>query len=104
MLFELIFISLYLAGWLACGFAPWLAVSVATRGHAGLHMLPVCLFGGVVGGLAVPILVRQDLAGLVMSFVAAILVPAGLIAAQRLALSGRREETSEDAAKVGEAE
>ncbi|GAB4320452.1 MAG: hypothetical protein Kow0010_00240 [Dehalococcoidia bacterium] len=104
MLFELIFISLYLAGWLACGFAPWLAASVATRGHAGLHMLPVCLFGGVVGGLAVPILIRQDLAGLVMSFAAAVLVPAGLMAAQRIALSARREEATEDPAKVGEPE
>lgn len=104
MLFELIFVSLFVAGWLACGFAPWLAVSVATRGHAGLHMLPVCLFGGVVGGLAVPILIRQDLAGLWLSFAAAILLPSGLIATQRLAMSARRPEAAKDAAHLGEPE
>lgn len=104
MLFELIFVSLYLAGWLICGFLPWLAVSVATRGHAGLPMLPLCLFAGVVGGLSVPVLVRQDAAGLVLSFIAAAVVPSGLMAAQRLALSAKRREAPEDAAPVGKAE
>jgi hypothetical protein len=43
VLFALIFLSLFLLGWLFCAFLPWLAVSVATRGNAGLGM-PLCLF------------------------------------------------------------
>lgn len=104
MLFELIFVSLFIAGWLACGFAPWLALSVATRGHAGLHMLPICLFGGVVGGLAVPILLRQDMAGLWLSFAAALFIPAMLLAAQRTAAAARQRQSPGDVARVKEGE
>ncbi len=87
MLFNLIFISLFVAGWLTLGFVPWLAVSVATRGHAGLRYLPLALFAGVVGGLAVPILIRDDGLGLVLSFVAAFVLPGFLLGVQRLAVA-----------------
>ena len=60
MLFDTIFISLFVTGWLICGYVPWLAWSVATRGHAGLIYLPLCLFAGVVGGMAVPTLGLSD--------------------------------------------
>ena len=75
MLFNLIFIGLFVAGWLTLGFLPWLAISVATRGHAGLRYLPLSLFAGLVGGLAVPIFIRDDGLGLVLSFAAAFVLP-----------------------------
>lgn len=85
MLFTLIFVTLYALGWLALGFAPWLALSVATRGHAGLRLLPACLAAGVAGGLAVPLLIRDDGLGLALSFGAAFALPCLLLAVVRLA-------------------
>ena len=98
MLFNLIFISLFLSGWLVLAFLPWLAVSVATRGHAGLRLLPLALFTGVVGGLAVPILIRDDGLGLVLSFVAAFALPSLLLGAQRLAAAPGPARLRENAA------
>ena len=85
MLFELIFVSLFLLGWLFCAFLPWLALSIATRGHAGIGMLPLCLFTGVVAALAVPVLINDGWTGLWLSFVAATLAPAALLAIRRFA-------------------
>ncbi|MEX0781145.1 MAG: hypothetical protein WD557_00735 [Dehalococcoidia bacterium] len=87
MLFAIIFLSLFLVGWLVCAFLPWLAVSVATRGNAGLGMLPMCLFTGVVAALAVPLLVNDGWTGVWLSFVAAIVAPAVLMAVRRFAAS-----------------
>ena len=83
MLFELIFLTLYVSGWLALGFVPWLVLSVITRGNAGLRYLPLSMFTGVIGGLAVPLLYRDDGRGLILSFVAALALPALVLAIQR---------------------
>ncbi len=85
MLFSVIFITLYVLGWLALGFAPWLALSVFTRGKAGLRYLPLCMGAGVAGGLAVPLLFRDDGLGLILSFAAALVLPTLLLAAPRAA-------------------
>lgn len=87
MTFDAIFLTLFVTGWLLCGMVPWLALSVATRGNAGLGYLPLSMFAGVVGGLAVPILGMTGLAGLWLSFVAAAALPALLLAARRLSLA-----------------
>jgi hypothetical protein len=84
VLFELIFVSLFLLGWLFCAFLPWLALSVATRGNAGIGMLPLCLFTGVVAALAVPLLISDDWTGVWLSFIAATLAPAALMTIRRL--------------------
>lgn len=84
-MFTAIFLSLIVAGWLVLAFVPWLAWSVATRGNAGLGNLPLCLFAGVVGGLAVPLLIRDDEWGLLLSGGMAALLPLGLLVARRLA-------------------
>jgi len=84
--FTLIFMSLFLAGWLVCAAAPWFALSIKTRGSAGLRYLPLCLFAGVVAALAVPILGLDDGRGLALSFVVAFLAPALLLAARRFSL------------------
>lgn len=85
-MFTLIFISLFVSAWLLLGLMPWLVLSVATRGNAGLGNLPLCMFAGLVGGLAVPLLGKDDLAGVWLSMAAAVLVPALLLAARRMSL------------------
>lgn len=86
MLYTAIFVGLFVIGWLICSFVPWLAVSVATRGNAGLAMLPLCLFAGVVAGLAVPVFGLTDSTGLWLSFVLAAAVPAILLGFRRFSL------------------
>ena len=85
MFFTIIFITLYVLGWLALGFAPWLVLSVITRGNAGLRYLPLCIGAGVAGGLAVPLLFRDDGLGLVLSFAVAFALPTLLLAVPRAA-------------------
>jgi hypothetical protein len=80
MIFDLVFISLFVAGWLLCGYLPWAVKSVVTRGNAGLKYLPLCLFAAVVCGLAVPIIGFTGVGGLVASFAVAALAPAILLA------------------------
>ena len=84
MLFEAIFVTLYVLGWLALGFVPWLVLSVITRGNAGLRYLPLSMLTGVVGGLAVPLLIRDDGLGLILSFVAALVLPALVLGIRRV--------------------
>ncbi len=86
MLFDVIFVSLFVTGWLICAFLPWLVLSVATRGNAGLANLPLCLFAGLVGALAVPIMGFDGAGGLSMSFLVAALVPSLLLGARRLSV------------------
>lgn len=86
-MYTLIFVSLFVAGWLILAFIPWLVLSVATRGNAGLLNLPLCLVAGVVAGLAVPLLGKDDAVGMWLSAMAALLVPSLLLAARRFSLS-----------------
>lgn len=86
MLFDVIFVSLFVAGWLVCAFLPWLVVSVATRGNAGLANLPLCLFAGLVAALAVP-MGFNGAGGLRMSFGAAVVVPSLLLGVRRFSMS-----------------
>lgn len=88
-MFTAIFLSLFFAAWLFAGFLPWLAFSVATRGHAGLGMLPLCMVTGVIAGLAVPLLGKDDGAGIWISMLAALVAPTLLMAARRFALPAR---------------
>lgn len=90
MLFSLIFLSIFVAGWLCCAFVPWLVVSVWTRGDAGLGNLLLCLIAGVVAAMAVPLLGMDDAKGLFVSFVVAFAVPAGLLAVGRYTRGSRR--------------
>ena len=83
MLFDAIFITLFVLGWLALGFVPWFILSVATRGNAGMRYLLPSMATGVIGGLAVP-LFRDDGLGLILSFVVALVLPTLLLIAQRV--------------------
>lgn len=96
-MFTLIFVGLFVSAWLLVGLMPWLVVSVATRGNAGLGNLPLSMFAGLVGGLAVPVLGKDDLAGIWLSMAAAAIVPSLLLAARRMslgALAGARHPTA----------
>jgi hypothetical protein len=86
VLFDLIFLGLFLAGWLICAYVPWVVLSIRTRGGAGLKYLPLCLFTGVVAALAVPVLGFDGGGGLASSFVAALAAPALLLAVRRISL------------------
>ena len=91
-MFTAIFLSLIVTGWLILGFLPWLAWSVATRGHAGLGMLPLCLFAAIVAGLAVPLLLRDDELGLALSAAAAAVASVTLLTARQIS-TGMRPQT-----------
>lgn len=91
MLFDLIFLSLFVSGWLLCGYIPWVVLSVATRGNAGLANLPLSLFVALIAGLSVPVLFRQDGLGAAISFAAALLASIALLAARRFAASAFSE-------------
>lgn len=85
MLFDLIFLGLFFAGWLLCAYVPWVVLSVATRGNAGMILLPVCLFTGVVAALTVPVLGFEGTGGLWFSFVAAAGASVVVLALRRFA-------------------
>lgn len=89
-MFTLIFVSIFVAVWLFLAFLPWLAVSVFTKGNAGMLNLPLCLFTGLVAALAIPILGMDDLRGVWLSMGAAFMAPALLMAARRLSLEPSR--------------
>lgn len=86
MWFDVVFVSLFLAGWLAFALVPWLIVSIRTRGEAGLLNLGLCLLAGVVAALLLPLLGMDDFTGLWLSFAAAFLASAALLAARRFSL------------------
>jgi len=90
--FTALFLALFIGAWAVCGAGAWLGLAVATRGHAGLAMLPVAMAAGVVGGLAVPLLARDDVAGLWASLVASVLLPGALLGARALARSATRPD------------
>ena len=93
-MFTAIFLSLIVAGWLFLGFIPWLTWSVFTRGNAGLAMLPLCLLTAVVAGLTVPLLLRDDEWGLLWSALAAVSLPALLLAIRLMAGEAEAERST----------
>lgn len=101
MLFDLIFLSLLAVGWLICAYLPWLTLSIATRGRAGLKLLPLCLFAGLVAALAVPILGFDNEIGLGLSFLVAFATPALLLAARRYAHAGTAPARVPDLPELG---
>ncbi len=90
-MFEAIFLTLIIGGWLIAAAFPWFLLSVVTRGNAGLGMLPVCWLAGLAGAFAVPLLGADDGNGLRLSFAVAFLVPVVLLAVRRFSLGATRE-------------
>lgn len=86
MSFDLIVLTLLITGWAICGVVPWLALSVATKGNAGLIYLPLSMFAAVVLALLVPFLGATGMGGLWLSFAVALVGPALLLGARRFSL------------------
>ena len=91
MLFTAIFLGLLVSGWLASAFIPWLVLSVATRGNAGLWNLPLALLAGLVCALAVPLLGMTGALGLWISFPMALVASSLLLAARRFSMGAASE-------------
>ncbi len=91
MLFDAIFLTIFFSAWALCGLVPWLVLSVKTRGEAGLGMLPLCIFAGIVAGPAVPLLGIDNATGIWVSLAAALVAPTALLAARRFSLGSRHE-------------
>ncbi len=89
MIFDVIFLTAFVAGWLGCAYLPWLALSVATRGEAGLGALPLGLFTGLVAALAVPVFGLDNGLGLGLSFLAAFGASAFMLGVRRLSRIAR---------------
>lgn len=83
--FDFIAGSLLVAGWLLCAYVPWFVLSLATRGRAGMAMLPLSLLAGLAGALAVPLLGFEGGRGLAASFLVATAAPALLLAVRHFA-------------------
>lgn len=103
-LFSILAMTVLVAGWLTVGTFAWLAVSVATRGNAGLAMLPLAWFCAVVAALIVPMLGFTGGGGLFGSFVVALVAPLALLGARRLAMRAQHGEPRSQPAGAPEAE
>jgi len=86
--YTFIFVSVMVAAWSLLGFLPWLAWSVVTRGRAGLSNIPLCVFGALVAGLAIPMLGKDDHAGIWLSALAAATAATLLLAIRHIATGG----------------
>jgi hypothetical protein len=98
-LFDIIFGAIFIGLWMALGIVPWLTLSIATRGNAGIGMLPLCMLAGIAGGMIVPFLGFTDVSGIWFSFTAALALPAGLLTARRFAASALSLQTPAAEAK-----
>lgn len=86
MLFTLIFGGMFVIGWSLCGLVPWVIASMATRGNAGLSLLPLCLFAANVAAVTVPLVGFDGSGGLQASFAVAFVASAALMLVRRFAL------------------
>lgn len=102
-LFGILAMAVLLIGWLAVGTLAWLVVSVATRGNAGLGMLPLAWFTAVVAALIVPMLGFTGGGGLLSSFVVALAAPLMLLSARRWAMRAQQPARTTDSAHAHEA-
>jgi NhaP-type Na+/H+ or K+/H+ antiporter len=89
--FPVIFGTAFILSWMLCGSLAWLVFSIATRGRAGLPLLPASAAVGVVGGISVPLLLRDDAWGIPISLVVAVMAPAVFLAARRYSLPTKGE-------------
>jgi len=94
VLFTALFLALFITGWMIVGAAPWLILSVKTRGKAGLWYLPLSMLVGVIGGVAVPVFWLDNATGIWVSFIAAFVFPALLLAVRRFSLRAVVEPAS----------
>lgn len=71
MLFEAIFLTLFLATWTLLGGLVWLGWSLRRRAVGAIWALPFALLGGAAGGVLVPLLGLDNGVGVGVSMIAA---------------------------------
>ena len=72
MLFDAIFVVLFLAAWGVLGALGWIALSLRRRAVGAIFALPCALLGGMGGGAATPLLGLDDGVGIGVSMVTAL--------------------------------
>ncbi len=81
MLFNAIFLTLFVLTWVILGGLPWLGWSLRRRAHGAIWALPFALLGGAGGGVLVPLLGLDNGLGIGVSMVTAVAGGALLTAA-----------------------
>ena len=71
MLFEAIFLTLFLAAWGVFGGLGWIWLSVRRRAVGAIFALPAALLGAMGGGAATPLLGLDDGLGIGVSMITA---------------------------------
>lgn len=72
MLFDLIFLILFVATWLLISMLSWIALSLPRRAHGSLWAAPFAAVGGVTGAVLVPLAGLTDELGVGVSMIAAL--------------------------------
>ena len=72
MLFDAIFLTLFLLTWATLGALAWIALSLRRRAVGALFALPCALLGAIGGGAATPLLGLDDGTGIAVSMLTAL--------------------------------
>ena len=73
MLFNVIFLILFVAAWSFLSMLSWIALSLPRRARGALWAAPFSVLGGVAGGALVPLAGLDNQLGIGVSMIAALL-------------------------------
>ncbi len=76
MLFNVIFLILFVAAWSFLALLSWIALSVPRRARGALWAAPFAFLGGIGGGALVPLAGLDDEVGIGVSMIAAVVCSA----------------------------
>ncbi len=76
MLFNVIFLILFVAAWSLLAMLSWIALSVPRRAQGALWAAPFAFLGGIGGGALVPLAGLDDEVGIGVSMIAAVVCSA----------------------------
>ncbi len=76
MLFNVIFLILFVAAWSFLALLSWIALSVPRRAQGALWAAPFAFLGGIGGGALVPLAGLDDEVGIGVSMIAAVVCSA----------------------------
>lgn len=72
MLFNAIFLALFLSAWAVLGALGWIGLSLRRRAVGAIFALPCALLGAIGGGAATPLLGLDNGAGIAVSMLTAL--------------------------------
>ncbi len=73
MLFDAIFLALFVGAWLLLSLLSWITLSMRRRAYGALWAAPFAALGGVAGGVLVPLAGLDNALGIGVSMIAALL-------------------------------